>query len=88
MEKELVKSYIKDGVLSFRELPEITRTVRDVFLAWLSKALENKDGKGKTEDGKKFTVKAPENGEECTVRSDDGILHMPAYTIIFEEDES
>ena len=50
-EQKLLRSYIKDGKISFAELPEIEPHVRDVFLLWLSKALENKHFRGKTESG-------------------------------------
>ena len=48
-ERELLESYIKDGRLEFSELPVITPQVRDVFLGWLSKGLESKSQRAKTE---------------------------------------
>ena len=42
-ERRLLKSYIKDQRLDFAGLPQIEPHVRDVFLTWLSKALENKE---------------------------------------------
>lgn len=84
-ERRLLKSYIKDNCLEFAALPEIEPHVRDVFLGWLSKALENKNFRGKTEDGQMYWLEQPEQGKTCIVRSPDGILEMPAYTIRFEE---
>lgn len=84
-ERRLLKSYIKNNCLEFAALPEIEPHVRDVFLGWLSKALENKNFRGKTEDGQMYWLERPEQGKTCIVRSPDGILEMPAYTIRFEE---
>lgn len=84
-ERRLLKNYIKNNCLEFAALPEIEPHVRDVFLGWLSKALENKNFRGKTEDGQMYWLEQPEQGKTCIVRSPDGILEMPAYTIRFEE---
>ena len=85
-EKELLSGYIKDGRITFKALPEITPFVRDVFLSWISKALENKDGRGKTEEGKRFRLVSPYGDEKCEIKSEDGKLYMPAYEIIFEDE--
>ena len=50
-EQKLLKSYIHDGRLEFAKLPVIEPHVRDMFLLWLSKALERKDHCAKTEYG-------------------------------------
>ena len=47
-------------------MPEITPQVRDVFLTWLSKGLENKSHEAKTEDGQKFRIELEEKGNLCT----------------------
>mgnify|MGYP000181655838 CR=1 FL=1 len=86
-ERRLLMSYIKDDRLEFASLPEIEPHVRDVFLMWLSKALENKDFRGKTEDGQIYYIENGNTTERCVVRSSDGVLEMPAYTIRFEERE-
>lgn len=83
-ERTLRNSYIRDGRLAFAELPEIEPEVRDVFLIWLSRALEQESRKAKTEDGQVFYVELPPHGERCTLRSPDGTLEMPAYIIHFE----
>lgn len=84
-ERRLLKSYIKDGKLEFEALPEIEPHVRDVFLTWLSKGLENKSHRAKTEDGFVYYIEQKEPGKRCTIKCTDGIFQMPAYTIIFEE---
>ena len=85
-ERELLRGYIKDGKLVFKNLPEITPFVRDVFLAWISRALENKEGRGKTEEGKRFRLISPPAEEICELKSEDGVLYMPSYEIIFEDE--
>lgn len=84
-EQRLLKSYIQDNRLDFASLPEIEPHVRDVFLTWLSKALENKNLCGKTEDGQVYYVEKAEDNKTCIIKSPDGRLQMPAYTIVFEE---
>lgn len=82
-ERELLQSYIKGGRLDFAELPEISPHVRDVFLLWLSKALESRSLKGKTEDGQIYYIENADTKEYCRIVSDDGILELPAYQIRF-----
>lgn len=84
-ERKLLKSYISNNRLEFAALPEIEPHVRDVFLGWLSKALENKNLRGKTEDGQVYYLEKPHKEETCILKSPDGTLEMPAYTIRFEE---
>ena len=67
-------------------MPEITPFVRDVFLTWISRALENKEGRGKTEEGKRFRIISPPAEEICELKSEDGVLYMPSYEIIFEDE--
>ena len=85
-ERELLRGYIKDGRRVFKDWPEITPFVRDVFLTWISRALENKEGRGKTEEGKRFRLISPTTEEICELKSEDGVLYMPSYEIIFEDE--
>lgn len=86
-ERILLQSYIKNGSLDFAALPEISSHVRDVFLLWLSKALENKSLQGKTEDGQVYYIENADTQEYCRIFSEDGMFEMPAYRIRFEEAE-
>lgn len=83
-ERKLLKSYIKNNRLEFASLPEIEPHVRDTFLTWLSKGLENKSHRGKTEEGQVFTIVLEEPEKTCVLTCTDGTFRMPAYTIIFE----
>lgn len=85
-ERRLLASYIRDGRLDFASLPEITPQVRDVFLTWLSKGLENASHRAKTEDGRIYRVKLTEPGGTCTVKCTDESFWMPAYSIVFEDE--
>lgn len=86
-EQKLLNSYIRNGRLVFAELPVIDAHVRDVFLLWLSRALENRQHVGKTDDGRTFRLENADTKESCTLRSPDGTFKMPAFTIRFEETE-
>lgn len=86
-ERELLQSYIKGQCLEFAALPVIEPQVRDVFLFWLSKALENREHRAKTEDGLEYYVEEREKGRRCMLRCTDGTFQMPAYTLVFLKKE-
>lgn len=83
-ELSLLDSYIKDKRLEFAELPVIEPQIRDIFLLWLSKALEREDETAKTEDGRTYHLEG--NREEtCVVHCTDGEFIMPAFSICFDD---
>jgi len=84
-ERRLLAGYIQDGRLEFASLPEITPRVRDVFLAWLSKGLENKSHRAKTEDGRVYHIEMEPTGKTCVLTCTDGMFRMPACSIVFED---
>ncbi len=84
-ERRLLKSYIQNNRLEFAALPVIEPHVRDTFLTWLSKGLENKSHRAKTEDGQIFTILLEEPDKTCVLNCTDGTFRMPAYTIVFKE---
>ena len=86
-ERKLLKSYIKDNRLEFSKLPILEPQVRDMFLLWLSKALEKKNSRAKTEEGQTYYIEKTDVREYCTLNCTDGVFQMPAYTIIFEEEK-
>lgn len=86
-EQELLNGYIKDNCLDFATLPTITPAVRNVFLSWLSRALEHQSRIGKTEDGRSYALQPPEDGERCVVSCTDGAFTMPAYRILFQPEQ-
>lgn len=82
-ERKLLDSYIKNNRLDFSKLPVIEPYTRDIFLVWLSKALERKDRNSKTEDGRTYYIEE-RVGETCILECTDGIFTMPSYIICFE----
>ena len=85
-EKELMESYITNGVLSFEKLPTIDSQVRTTLLRWLAKGLSDKENVGKTEYGREFKVVLPINNYRCKVSCNDGEIEMPAFQLLFEEE--
>lgn len=85
-EQKILNGYMKGNNLEFASLPELTPHVRDVFLTWLSKALERKDLRAKTEEGRAYFIEKPEDGAVCVLECTDGRFRMPAYRIVFEDE--
>ncbi|HBA97917.1 MAG TPA: TIGR02677 family protein, partial [Lachnospiraceae bacterium] len=73
----------KDNRLDFANLPVLEPYARNIFLTWLSKALERKDRRSKTEDGRTYYIEE-RTGSMCVVECTDGAFTMPEYTICFE----
>lgn len=85
-EREIMESYIQNNTIRFAHLPVIPSHVRVTLLKWIGKAVAHKDKIGKTEEGKKFVLQMPQNGEQCVLKCEDGNLHMPAYKLVFYQD--
>ncbi len=85
-ERKLLKGYIQNGRLDFAALPVIEPYVRDRFLLWLSKVLERKEHRAKTEDGQIYYLETAAPAEYCTLECTDGTFLMPAYTLVFENE--
>lgn len=84
-ERKLLESYIDEGILDFSTLSVIEPHVRDVFLTWISRALENKNFRGKTEDGRVYYLENTDTKESCVICAQDGTMQMPAFRIRFGE---
>lgn len=84
-DRQLLQRHIQGSRLDFSALPVLEPQVRDTFLTWLSKALEQKDYRAKTEDGRFYHVEEEAPGTICVLECTDGRFQMPAYSIIFEE---
>ncbi|TJX14948.1 TIGR02677 family protein [Tissierella creatinini] len=85
-EKELMESYIQDGIISFASLPIIEPKVRTTLLRWLTKGLADKDHIGKTEYGREFKVLLAQEDKRCKLICQDGQIEMPAFQLVFKED--
>lgn len=86
-EKELVESYISDGEIRFAALGCIEPQVRNILLRWMSKALEHKDYRAATEDGREFYIENPKEKDVCIISCTDGAFQMPAFVLKFEDEE-
>lgn len=83
-EKKMIEGYITDGKIVFETLPVIEPEARNILLRWLSKALEHKDGVGKTEEGQVYHIENREEKRYCKVHCQDGIFEMPAFVLKFD----
>lgn len=83
-EQKLLQGYIVDGKLCFANLPMLEPGIRDTFLLWLSNALEDKERRAKTEDGRNYHLEENE-GKTCVLHCVDGDFTMPDYVLVFEE---
>lgn len=85
-ERELMESYIEDGILSFNKLPIIDAIVRTTLLRWLAKGLSDVGLQGKTEYGRIYKVILPMDNKKCELNCEDGSLYMPAFELHFKEE--
>ncbi len=81
--KSIIETYVVEGVIDFKKLPKIDSHTRKTLLSWLSKGLADKDLKSRTEWGQYFRIDK-HNLDICILESEDGLLEMPSYQIIFE----
>ncbi len=84
-EEQMLKDLIKDGRIDFGTLPTINGRVRRKLLLWLHRGLTGK--KARTDTGLDFYIELPDKEKRCLITSDDGILDMPAYVIVFNTSE-
>ncbi|MFT9496800.1 TIGR02677 family protein [Anaerosolibacter sp.] len=85
-EKDMMESYVRDGVIDFESLPMIDAQVRTTLLKWLARGVNAADGKGKTEYGILYQVVPPEEGKRCNILCEDGNFEMPSYRLHFEQE--
>ncbi len=87
-EHEMIDKYINNDRVELSKLAAtcvLEPGVRDVILNWISKALERSSKSAVTEDGVMYHLEV-NDGERCILKSTDGILDMPAYTIVFDRE--
>lgn len=85
-EQEMLRGYIRENRLEFSKLPVLEPQIRDIFLLWLSKALEHKNLTAKTEKGREYHIEE-DVGKTCVLRCTDGEFTMPGYTLVFSEEK-
>ena len=83
-EHEMLEGRIKNNKLVFKELKNISKDERLVFLKWLSKGLNKRDSNwNRNEFGRYYKVVKNTNEEIC-VDCVDGKFYMPDYELIFK----
>ena len=83
--RELVASYIQDGILDFGAIKEpLAPNVRNVFLSWVAMANLASDKRARTEYGQTYTLYQKGKGN-CRLVCTDGELTMPDYLLRFED---
>lgn len=83
LEKRRIEDIVVNNEIDFSTLPLIHATTRKKLLLWLSKALESKSNKAKTDDDREYHV-IKISDELCTLRCEDGNFMMPKYKIVFK----
>jgi uncharacterized protein (TIGR02677 family) len=84
--KDKISKLINDNIIDFSTLPKIDSDVRQTLLNWLSKGLQQANNSNKTEDGRKYYIDETHKNRECTLKCNDGLFVMPAYKIVFNEE--
>ena len=88
-EMEKLKNLEVNGQIDFANLPVIEPRIREILLKWLSDALEDSGLTAKTEDGRRYILRLPdEKNEKCVVHCEDGNLKMPKFIIEFQEESN
>lgn len=86
-EKKIIESKIKNNKLIFKELDIITSNERNIFLKWLSCALNNKGNTWcKNEYGRYYKASKNNNKKKILVKCYDGDFIMDDYELIFKEE--
>lgn len=87
LERELMRKYKKDGKIELFNMPEvISSKIRDKLLFWITIAGNNSNLSGRTEDGILYYLKCDDKLKICNLECEDGILNMPPYVLIFDEE--
>lgn len=86
-ERKILESFIVNGRLCFANMPKLQPGIRDTFLVWLSNALEDPEGRAKTEDGRFYQLRE-RSSQRITLSCEDGDFIMPDYEFVFEEEPS
>lgn len=83
----LLRELMRDGKITFSSLPTIDAYTRKMLLGWVSKALQQKSKRVKTEFGMEYSVVLVDKSEKCEIFCDDGMFISPNFVIEFEEEK-
>ena len=86
-EQKILNSYILNGRIEFKNLPEIDGNSRKILLSWLSKGLANSDHRARTDTGQYYYVDVSLIKETVELQCVDGAFKMPNLSIVFESQQ-
>lgn len=84
-EQKKLAALEQDGRIDFAHLPVVEPQVREILLQWISRALENRERVGRTENGRNYRLEQLPDRPPCVLRCTDGELTMPALALVFED---
>lgn len=87
-ERRRIESLIVANEIDFASLPPIDASTRKTLLNWLSKALGQSNLTAKTDEGREYYVEKPKTGMTCRLQCEDGVFEMPAFKMVFKENET
>jgi len=79
----LIEQLIHNRQIVLSELPEVDPFVRKTLLGWITRCIQSKDKQIQTETGRKISLIEANSGQRAVLRSVDGALEMPDFTLKF-----
>lgn len=83
-EAAIMESYIVSDVLAVKEMGVIDPFVRKTLLEWVGKAMTNRQRRGQTDQGKRYSLHQ-QSQDKIELVCTDGILRLPDLVLKFEE---
>lgn len=84
-EEDILMSYLVEKQVVFEQLTDVPEKVRRALLRWLVKGVQEKGKITVTEHGKRFRLLNPDENSRCLLNCEDGIMELPAYILVFED---
>lgn len=84
-DQKLLRSYIKDDVIAFRDIGYLSAYARKILLGWLSRGLSASNRRGRCEWGAYYTVDDSDK-TICKIVCEDGDFYMPSFRIVFDKE--
>ncbi|MCX7781644.1 MAG: TIGR02677 family protein [Negativicutes bacterium] len=79
----MIERLITDRRIVLADLPEIDPYVRKTLLGWIARCIQSRDRRIQTETGRKIRLLEAQDGQRALLRSADGVLDMPNFTLEF-----
>ncbi|SEP42065.1 TIGR02677 family protein [Propionispora vibrioides] len=84
-QEQLIDQLIDDHKIVLADLPPIEPFVRKTLLNWIARCMQSQERYIQTETGRKIRLLADAADRRIQLKSTDGILEMPNFTLQFEE---